>query len=478
MHYKHRHNKQLKPTDKLTDMAQFDIKELTISNFHSALRNGTTSCSEVVNAYLTRIAQYDPTIKALITINPDAKETAQQKDNEIKSCIKHQTPFPPLCGVPIILKDNYTTTELPTSAGSKALQSLRTKTDSFVVARLRNAGAIILAKANLHEFALHGTTASSLGGQTLNPYDLSRTPGGSSGGTAAALAANMGLVGCGTDTMNSLRSPASACSIVGFRPSKGLVSKEGILPVSETQDMAGPMARTVEDVRTLFQVMRVDGSVDSAYCPGELKAGRRLRIGYLGSYFKLEGEISDPQATAENEEVCHIVNNAIFSMRDSLGIEVVDVEHHADWSIARLLRVADTQPFEFRDCLDSFLQSDQISSTPHRSLESIAQSGEYHKEAVTEVFHAPLENPKVFSRTSPEYQSRLDTIAALKESVRACFARHNLDAIVFPHQRQLAVTVGHTRQPNRNGVLAALTGSPAICIPGAYIHYESLQTGR
>ena len=452
-------------------MAEFDIKGLTISKLHSALRNGTTSCSEVVNAYLARIAQYDPTIKALICINPNAKDIAKQKDTEIKSYIQNQTPFPPLCGVPIILKDNYTTIELPTSAGSKALQSLRTKSDSVVVARLRDAGAIILAKANLHEFALHGTTTSSLGGQTLNPYDLSRTPGGSSGGTAAALAANMGLVGCGTDTMNSLRSPASACSIVGFRPSKGLVSKEGIVPVSETQDMAGPMARTVEDVRTLFQVMRVDGSVDPPYS-GESKTADELRIGYLGSYYKLEGEISraDPGVVVENCEVCHV---AVSSIMDSLDMDVIDIEDHDDWSISRLLQVADTQPFEFRDCLDSFLQSDQISSTPHRSLESIAQSGEYHKEAVTEVFHAPLENPKVFSRTSPEYQSRLDTIAALKESVNACFEKHNLDAILFPHQRQLVVTVGHTRQPNRNGVLAALTGRPAICIPGVYICFET-----
>lgn len=374
-------------------------------------------------------------------------------------------PFPPLHGVPIILKDNYTTFDTPTSAGSNALRSLITSADSKVVSRLRAAGAIILAKANLHEFALHGTTTSSLGGQTLNPYDLSRTPGGSSGGTAAALAANLGLVGCGTDTMNSLRSPASACAIVGFRPSRGLVSTVGVVPVSETQDVAGPMARTVQDVMALFDVMRgVSGRSRDGSVSGD--ARQRVRIGVLDSYFQLEG--ADEKEMRENSAVQKIIRDSLASVKDSLDVVLVPVEGHPDWDLVNLLANADTQPFEFRECLDTFLQSSDV-ETPHRSLKSIADSGEYHREAVTEVFSAPLENPSVFSTKSEEYAAHLDTIAALKESVQRAFEKYDIDALVYPHQRHLVVNVGFTRQPNRNGVLAAVTGSPAICIPGMFM---------
>ncbi|KAJ5614825.1 hypothetical protein N7528_008479 [Penicillium herquei] len=448
----------------------FSIEELTISTFHSALRQGLTSCSEVIKAYLARITKYDPTLKALININPNAENEALQKDSETKQYITQDHPFPSLHGVPIILKDNYTTSDLPTTAGIKALQSLQTVSDCDIVSRLRHAGAIILAKANLHELALHGTTTSSLCGQTLNPHDLNRTPGGSSGGTAVALAANLGLVGCGTDTVNSLRSPASACSIVGFRPSIGLLDTKGVVPVSDTQDCVGPMARSVGDLRVLFDVMRGNNGVetDTGYTDSTRKDGK-LRIGVLDAYFELEDVGScDNAIVAENAIVQGIIRKALVSIQDSLDVSLIPVECDSTWSVSHLLANADTQAFEFQECLDTFFQSPDISTTPHRSLESIIQSGEYHKEAVTEVFFASLERPSVFSRSSDEYRARLDIIAALKESVRQCFEKYDLDALVYPHQRHLVVNVGATRQPNRNGILAAVTGNPAICIPAGF----------
>ncbi|KAJ5704259.1 hypothetical protein N7493_011397 [Penicillium malachiteum] len=449
---------------------QFLIEELTISTFHSALRQGLTSCSEVTNAYLARITKYDPTLKALISINPNAENEALRKDSETNQYLIQNHPFPPLHSVPIILKDNYTTSDLPTTAGIKALQSLQAVSDCEIVSRLRHAGAIILAKANLHELALHGTTTSSLCGQTLNPYDLHRTPGGSSGGTAVALAANLGLVGCGTDTVNSLRSPASACSIVGFRPSVGLLDTKGVVPVSDTQDVVGPLARSVEDVIVLFDVMRGNngGEIGTGYT-GSTRRDGRLRIGVLDAYFLLEDiESCDNAIFAENTIVQSIIRKALSSIQDPLDVSLIPVDCDATWSIAHLLAHADTQAFEFEECLDTFLQSSDISSTPHRSLRSIVQSGEYHKEAVTDVFFASLENPSVFSRSSEEYRAHLDTIAALKESVRQCFDKYDLDALVYPHQRHLVVNVGATRQPNRNGILAAVTGNPAICIPAGF----------
>ncbi|KAJ5991739.1 Amidase [Penicillium sp. IBT 35674x] len=454
---------------------QPNILELTIPAYHTLLHQGKTSCSEVIRIYLARIAQHDPTLKTLVTINPNALATAIEKDTEIKHRVQNGLPLQHLHGVPIILKDNYTTSNLPTSAGTKALQSLHSK-DSEVVTHLLKAGAIILAKANLHEFALHGTTTSSLGGQTLNPYDLSRTPGGSSGGTAAALAANLGLVGCGTDTMNSLRSPASACSIVGFRPSMGSVSCVGIVPVSETQDIAGPMGRTVGDVRILYEVMTGSskGSIGSSsyfgsFCREQQQQQRAPRIGLLKAYFELDDAIAcSEQVIAENSTVQRVVRNALNTIQGELDIILVPVDSGSNWTLADLLANADTQPFEFRDCLDSFLQSQHVSSTPYSSLQAISHSGEYDKEAVTEVFYASLLDPAVYSRTSKEYRSRLDNIATLKESVRRCFDKYELDVLVYPHQRQLVVNAGETRQPNRNGVLAAVTGNPAICIPAGF----------
>ncbi|KAJ5167513.1 uncharacterized protein N7482_006294 [Penicillium canariense] len=418
-----------------------DVTELTISAFHAALLNETTTCAAVVHAYLDRIARYDNTLRSLICVNEDALRTATIKDEETRTLIKKNKPLPSLHGVPVILKDNFTTADLPTSAGVKALQKLRTTEDSEVVSRLREAGAIILAKANLHEFALHGTTTSSLGGQTLNPYDLTRTPGGSSGGTGAALAANLGLVGCGTDTVNSLRSPASACSIVGFRPSLGRVSGQGIVPVTDMQDTAGPMGRT-------------------------------LRIGILDAFFGLEDPKSDQseELIAENALVQRVVHEAIASIEDGSDINLIHIDpaSHADWRYATLRANADTQDFEFRERLDTFLQSPFISYTPHQSLKSIAESGEYDKTAVTETFTASLEDPDTFSLESKAYRARLDGVQAHKMSVQDCFDKNEIDALLYPHQRQLAAPVGTTVQPRRNGVLAALAGTPAICIPAGF----------
>ncbi|KAJ5162083.1 hypothetical protein N7492_007475 [Penicillium capsulatum] len=399
----------------------FNINELTIATFHAALRQQTTSCTAVVCAYLERIAHHDQALQSLISINNNAIAAAHEKDEETRTLCDRNQPFPTLHGVPVILKDNIGTFDLPTSAGNKALATLRTSEDSSVVADLRRAGAIILAKANLHEFALHGTTTSSLGGQTRNPYDLTRTPGGSSGGTAAALAANLGLVGCGSPVEESSR-----CADVVYGDDGGM-------------EPAGRESRP----------------------PGE------IRIGVLDAYFHLEESRSSlPEALVEeNEIVQRVIRAAVSSIGEAVHITLVPVEPTADWRLATLLVQADTQAFEFRECLDGFLQSSVVSSTPHRSLESIAQSGEFDKNAITEVFTAPLEKPEIYSRRSAEYRAQLDFIASLKESVQRCFDAAGIDFMVYPHQRHLAVPIGMTRQPRRNGVLAALTGRPAICVP-------------
>ncbi|KAE8419195.1 amidase signature domain-containing protein [Aspergillus pseudocaelatus] len=450
----------------------FAFHELTISQYHSELIHGRTTCVATITAYITRINQYNSTLKAILAINPNALHEAHQKDQELASCVDNtgkdnpKLTLQPLHGVPVILKDTYTTAFLPTTSGVRALRTLTTDTSCTVVQNLLNNGAVILAKSNLHEFSLEGITLSSLGGQTLNPYDLTRTPGGSSGGTAVALATNMGLVGCGGDTMNSLRSPASACAVVGFRPTRGQVSRRGIVPVTETQDVAGPMGRTVGDVQILFEAMRGEDMGDPAtlnplryQSPSYIYASK-IKLGILKDYF------SDG-TTTEGLTINKTIYDALARLRsNSPYIDLVEIPHMPDWDVLRLRTKVDTQAYEFRTVLDAFLNSQTV-TTPHKSLAAIAASGQYNSQAMTAVLDQTLQGGE-FTPTSPEYYSRLERIESLKESVERCYQEYELTALVYPHQRQLVASVGCTVQPGRNGILAALTGRPAICFPAGF----------
>ncbi|MEO7359204.1 MAG: amidase family protein, partial [Gemmatimonadaceae bacterium] len=203
------------------------------------MSEGRTNSLQLVEAYLARIAAFDargPALNSMIRINPQARADARRLDAERRAGKVRG----PMHGVPVILKDNYNTSDMPTSGGSLALANHQTTDDAFVVKRLRDAGAIILGKSNLHELAAGITSISSLGGQTRNPYDPRRCPGGSSGGTGAAIAASFAAVGWGSDTCGSIRIPSAFGSLVGLRPTQGLVSRVGIMPLSHTQDIAGP----------------------------------------------------------------------------------------------------------------------------------------------------------------------------------------------------------------------------------------------
>ena len=241
------------PSD--TQATPFVLEETTIAKIHAGFTSGALTCRQLVTAYLARIEAYDddgPALNAVLTVNPSALEIAADMDARHASS---PSAVGPLHCVPVVLKDNYDTADLPTTGGSVTLAESIPRDDAFVVQRLREAGALVLAKANLTELARGGTTLSSLGGQTKNPYDLTRTPGGSSGGTGAAIAANFAAIGTGSDTGQSIRSPASAGSLVGLRPTRGLVSRDGIIPLSTTQDAAGPITRTVEDAARMLDAI-------------------------------------------------------------------------------------------------------------------------------------------------------------------------------------------------------------------------------
>src|SRR5204863_86554 len=218
----------------------FDVVEKTIPELQEAMRAGTVTSAQLVDSYLARIEAYDrkgPRINAIIAINPKAREEAAALDREHAA----RGPRGPLHGIPLVIKDNIDLAGLPTTAGSLAFAALLPAGDAFQVKKLREAGAVILAKSNLQELASGYVTVSSLGGQTKNPYDLTRNPGGSSGGTGAAVAANLAAAGLGTDTCGSIRTPASHNALVGLRTTMGLASRGGVFPMSHSQDIAGPL---------------------------------------------------------------------------------------------------------------------------------------------------------------------------------------------------------------------------------------------
>src|ERR1700675_1467242 len=232
----------------------FQLMEASMTDIHAAMQAGTLTCHTLVRQYLDRIEAYDkqgPAVNSILYVNPRALQQADFMDQEFRRTHKLKS----LGCIPIVLKDNFETADMPTTVGSVLLKGAQPAKDAFAVTKLRDNGALILGKANLQEFASGGISVSSLGGQTRNPYDLTRTPGGSSGGTGAAIAGNFGGLGMGTDTGQSIRSPASANSLVGVRPTRGLVSRTGIIPVSTTQDTIGPMTRNVADCARMLDAM-------------------------------------------------------------------------------------------------------------------------------------------------------------------------------------------------------------------------------
>ncbi|HEY7700235.1 MAG TPA: amidase, partial [Vicinamibacteria bacterium] len=234
----------------------YRVEELTIAGIHSGLESGRFTCRELTQMYLDRIEAYDrkgPALNAIVLVNPRALERADELDREFaRDGITR-----PLQCVPMIVKDNYDTYDLPTTAGSLSLAGSIPPDDAFQVRKIREAGAILLAKSNMAEFAFtpYETLSSILPGHTRNPYDLNRVPAGSSGGTAAAVAASFGAAGLGTDTGNSIRGPSSHTALVGIRSTMGLTSRDGIVPLNLDNDIGGPMARTVVDAVTVFDVI-------------------------------------------------------------------------------------------------------------------------------------------------------------------------------------------------------------------------------
>ncbi|MCG8483404.1 MAG: amidase [Clostridia bacterium] len=438
----------------------FNILEATISDVHQAMKNGTITCKQLVMSYIDRIHEYDkkgPSLNAVITINPKAIDEANELDKKLI-----QSGFTgPLHGIPVLLKDNVDTKDMETTAGSLSLEGVIPHDDAFITKRLRQAGAIILAKVNLHEFAVWGETISSKLGQTLNPYDLTRSPGGSSGGTGAGITANYGLVGIGTDTINSIRSPASACNLVGFRPTIGLVSRDGIVPYSLTQDTAGPIARTVEDaVKVLDVISGYDPSDPAtAWSIGKksdsyiqfLKADglKGKRIGILNSFFGKD-EV--------HLEVNDVINKALEDMQ-SQGASIIEIEEYIDAD--QLVKEISVHLYDLKRDLDIYLR-DLGKLSMVNSLSDVIKSGKYHKGIEDNIITA-----EKLETDTPEYNERLIKRIWLRNQVTHIMAKYNIDVIMYPHQKCPVVKVGET-QIQRNGVLGSVTGFPACVVSAGF----------
>lgn len=442
----------------------FQLLETSIDDIHSAMRSRKLTCHSLVEHYLARIDAYDksgPGINAILYINPNALKEADEMDVVFKKT-NHMNA---LHCIPLVIKDNYNTADMPTTAGSSSLAGSRPDKDAFALNKLRQSGALVIAKANLQEFALGGVSISSLGGQVKNPYDLTLTPGGSSGGTAAALAANFATIGIGSDTANSVRSPASANDLVGIRPTLGLISRTGIVPVSFTQDEAGPITRSVRDSALMLDIMTgydpndpitalAVGNIPKTYTSA-LKANalKGARIGVLKTLFGTK---------PENQEVNAAMERAIEVMKKQ-GAQIIvinDPELDTDLLNAKL----DVQKYEFKSSINAYLKN-LGDKAPVHSLDEIISSGKFHPSLEKFLLSAQSYEDGLAEQ---DYKDRIVKIQELKVRLSNLMAQSNLDALIYPHQKRLPVPIGDNNQSGRNGLLTSLTGYPSIVVPAGF----------
>ena len=435
----------------------FDVLEKTIPELAAAMAAGTVTSQTLVQAYLARIDAYDhrgPAINAMITVNPNALAQAAALDRERTA----RGSRGPLHGIPIILKDNYDTADLPTTAGSIALKGSIAERDGFQVRKLRDAGVVVIGKANLHEFARGITTVSSLGGQTRNPYDTTRNPGGSSGGTGAAIAANFAAVGMGTDTCGSIRYPSAHNSLAGLRPTLGLSSRSGIVPLSLSQDVGGPLARTVTDLAIVLDATagvdpadpitsRGAGRIPASYLASLDRDG--LRGARLGVLLPLFGEAQDDQRAGS------VVRTAIQAMeqRGAQTVPVASGQVPTETDGVAIIR------FDFASNINAYLRG-----TPKAPVRSHDEILEKHllMPALEQTFRRD-----VASIDSDEYRAMVAKHEALRASLLKIMDDHQVVALVYPTLRRTAAKIGEP-QAGGNCAASAATGLPAITVPAGF----------
>ncbi len=446
----------------------FRVEETTIRQVHDAMRAGQLTCRALVDAYLKRIDSYDkngPAINAIVQINREAQKQADDLDRRYA-----QGGFAgPLHCVPAIVKDNFETIGLQSAAGSLSLKGFVSGKDAFLVKRIKDAGAIVLAKSNMAEFAFspYETVNSILPGYTRNPYALDRVTAGSSGGTAAAVAANFGLVGLGSDTGNSIRGPSSHQALVGIRSTMGLTSRAGVVPLSLLADIAGPMTRTVEDAVAVFQAIAGEDPDDPATAASRGRAIpnyrqslqrdglKGARIGILRQAY--ERDTTDPEVVDVFMAAVRDLERAGATIVDPARVDLADVKRPQGGGSCG----------GFKYDINRYLAAQGDHVKVH-SLEEIIRSRAFHPsiEARLRSNQDGAEN----GPDTPACKAEADYRAAFRAAVAKTMDAEKLDAFVYPTWSNPPRLIGDLNTPHGDNsqVFSPTTGWPAINVPMGY----------
>jgi amidase len=455
----------------------FELKETTILQLQQNLQSGKYTSEKLVSLYLERIYKLDkngPKLNSVIEVNPDALLLARDLDKERKSGKVRSA----LHGIPVLIKDNIDTADkMATSAGSLALAESHALQDAFVAKRLREAGAIILGKTNLSEWANFRSNRSSSGwsgrgGQTLNPYELDRNPCGSSSGSGVAVSANLCVAAIGTETDGSIVCPSSTNGIVGIKPTVGLISRSGIIPISHSQDTSGPMTRTVSDAAVMLGLLTGLDSADDATAAAESNKSadysrfldadglKGARIGVARNFFGF------------NDMVDKLMEEAIKVMRDK-GAEIVDPANiETEKEIGEI--EFDMMLYEFKHDLNRYL-SNLPASVTVRSLTDLIAFNEANKDKEMPWFGQKLfiQADKKGPLTEKVYLKEIADLKRLagKEGIDATLQKNKLDAIIGPTGGPSWNTdwVNGDHFSGGSSAPAACAGYPAITVPAGFI---------
>ena len=457
--------------------AAFRLEETTIADIQRAFRDGSLTCRSLVEQYLKRIDAHDKrgaALNAIVMTNADALTRADDLDRRFRQ----SGPVGAMHCVPVIVKDNYETVDMPTTAGSLSLKGMMTGKDAFVVKRLREAGGVMIAKSNMAEFAFSPieTVNSILPGYTRNPYDTSRVTAGSSGGSAAGAAANFGAVALASDTGDSIRGPAAHQALVGLRSTMGLVSRAGVVPLNLAADIAGAVTRTVADTAAVLQVIAGEdpddpvtttsrGHVDPNYAAALKREGLKgARLGVLHQAY---------DTPTLDKEVDAVFRGAMGELRN-LGADVIDPVAVDELDALRRTQGGGCNQFKYD--LNRFLAG-LGDKAPVHSLDEIIKSRRFHPS-----IQARLESSQASDDVPGESagcKARDEFRQKLRAAVLKLMADQRLDALIYPTWSNLPRLIGDLNTPggDNNQFFSPSTGFPAITVPMAYTHGDTLPAG-
>jgi Asp-tRNA(Asn)/Glu-tRNA(Gln) amidotransferase A subunit family amidase len=454
----------------------FRIEEATIAQIHAAFKAKTLTCRALTKAYLARIEALDkrgPAINAIILVNPQALAVADSLDTRYAT----GGPTGPLHCIPMIVKDNFETVGLQTTGGSLALDGWTPLQDETMVRQIKNAGAIVLAKSNLAEWAFtpYETVSSILPGYSHNPYALDRVTAGSSGGTAAAVAASFGAVGLGTDTGNSIRGPSAHQALVGIRSTMGLTSRAGVIPLNASADVAGPMARTVADAVAVFDVVVGTDPADSVTASADANrsasyarflvrgALKGARIGILRQAY---------ERPTLDREVQRVFERAVADLRAQ---GAVIVEARVD-SLDAIQRRQQGGCNRFKPDLERYFAA-RGSNAPVKTIDEVLRSRKFHPTVEQRLRDAAQSTE--MPEASAGCQSRERVRSALRDAVQQMMDSLKIDAAIYPTWSNPPRLIGDLNTPHGDNsqLFSPSTGFPAITVPMGYTRDNRLPAG-